>query len=189
MATLYELSNFAIELENILDQVDSDSIEEFLIAQEETAESLEQKMIDYGYVILEKESETESIKSEIERLKGRIIKNKRNIDSMKKSLLSAFEIVKKTKIKDDLITLSKRRLPKRLNIVDEDKISDRFKNTEIKFNPGEIDFMDLVELKEKYEKMEVNQKISKSVIDKYFKETGEVINGTEVIDGYSVSVK
>ena len=129
MASIYELTVEAQKLASILSEGElTEEIENSLAINQN---ELQQKAIDYGYVIKSFESDINAIDSEIKRLQG--LKTARNnaIKRMKDSVLEAMQIYGIEKVESPTLKLSIRNNPESVNLVNEYQIPDKFKKEKV----------------------------------------------------------
>lgn len=114
---------FALETGELTEELEN----ELVINQNE----LQQKSINYGFVIKSFESDITVIEEEIKRLTA--LKKAKNaaVDRMKESVLHAMNIYGIEKITSPTLNLSIRNNPEATEIVNEDQIPERFKNQKV----------------------------------------------------------
>lgn len=105
MSTLYEIS---ADIIRVIDLFENEEIDEDIAR--DTLESLkfdlENKAVAYCKAMKNLESDREAIKSEIERLNGRVKSIDRTIERMKNNLYNAMVATNTNKIKSDLFSLT-----------------------------------------------------------------------------------
>lgn len=121
MSTLYQLTGERLALQNRLEQsgFDSETIADTLEAE---SGDLENKFIDYCYVLKNIEAEIQPYTTEIERLTS-IVKSKNNtIEAIKTRMLDAFVASKLDIVKGDIFTVKSQLNPASVVIDDESLI-------------------------------------------------------------------
>ena len=114
---------FALETGELTEELEN----ELVINQNE----LQQKAVNYGFVVKSLESDISIIDEEIKRLTA--IKKAKNaaVDRMKESVLHAMNIYGIEKITSPTLNISIRNNPEATEIVNEDQIPERFKNQKV----------------------------------------------------------
>lgn len=119
MPTMYELTDSYKALLDAAENVDSDLLADTL---ESIHDAIEDKAEGYATVIRELESESEKLKSEVERLTKRKQTYENNVKRLKANLQRAMESVGSSKIKGRLFTVSIRNNAPHVVMKDENKI-------------------------------------------------------------------
>lgn len=172
--TLYDLKDNLINIEEQLDEL----INEETLTEEEKAENankllafrekikglIVEKNEGLIQVIKNKEAVVNTLKAEEDRLKKRRQSQEKSITKLKEYMLSIMEELHQDKIETSLATISKRKNPISLEIVDESLIPVEYLNSTIVVN-------------------------KKGIMDEY-KKTGVLALGTKIIDDkYSIMIK
>lgn len=192
MSTLYDLTGIAGQIKEMFDAgVEGEELQAVVEAKLQNDEDLEAKILSYGRLVQSQIAENKAIDDEIKRLVDKKEGNKKLTDHLKKAMIYTMNVAETKVIKDALLTISLRKKPAQVEVYEEFKVPDQFKKNFLEFDPGALDFEDLDTLKEKYgEKVKNTDKISKSTLNKWFKETGEVVTGTMIIENeYSINIK
>lgn len=135
MASLYELSNDARKLEDLLDNLeclgDEQAVEETKNIQNIVKKLIEGKSEGIIAIVRELDLSVENIDSEIARLKELKGRKKRRIDSLKGYALDCMQSMGVKKIETNLGNMSIRKGSGKVNILDAAKIPEEYIKTEI----------------------------------------------------------
>lgn len=189
MATLYELTE---NIQRIYQEIENGSFTAEMISIKEIGESdIKSKILDYGRLIIELESETEAIKAELKRLSKRKAIREKAIEDMKTGLENCMGKLELKTVKDTTVTVLRRKKPDQLEIVNEDLIPDRFKKSTLEFEEGALDTMSWLDIQGQFgDKVTLEETVAKKELNAWYRDTGEVIPGTNVLtDLHSINIK
>lgn len=190
---IFNIAGLAGEILSIFEssELDNETLEIMIKEKLETNNELENNLLSCGRLYKHIEAENKTIDDEIQRLKDRKTRNNNLQERLKGSINFAMQTGGVKSVKDAISTISLRKKPENLEIHNEDLIPEQFRITNLEFNPGALDFEDVDALKEKYgDKIKVSDKISKTTINSWYKETGEVVAGTHaVVNQFTVLIK
>jgi len=154
MTHLYELSNAY----KMLQETDELTQEELNEALNNIGELFSEKASNIGKLTLSLQSDAEAIDSELKRLGQRKQALDNRVKGLKFYLAQEMEATNIDKVKNEVLTISLRSNPPSVNVVDSDSIPTNFR----------------VIIPESWQP-------DKKAIIEYFKETGLLVGGTEVI--------
>lgn len=192
MASLYELSDMAAQIRDAFEEgVPEEEIDGLLQIKAENDEDLREKITSYGKLVLQQNVEVETLKAEISRLRERANARENLAEKLKSALKTAMNQADIKKVENEFVTVRRQKKPVILEIFDEGKIPDQFRKTRLEFNPGTLEIETLWDLQARYgENVRLKEEIAKKELNDWFKQTGEVVAGTQVRNGeYSVIIK
>lgn len=123
MARLYDLENTYLKIQSMIENDDellNDTLDSI-----DFKHDFEDKLIGYGKVVLNIKSDVDAIKAEEQRLAKRRKSMESKIDYLQGRMLDAMKLVDVKTINDPILTI-KLRNNKRVSILDETKISDKY---------------------------------------------------------------
>ena len=123
MTRLYELENTYLKIQSMIENDDellNDTLDSI-----DFKNDFEDKLIGYGKVVLNIKSDVDAIKAEEQRLTKRRKSMESKIDYLQGRMLDAMKLVDVKTINDPILTI-KLRNNKRVSILDETKISDKY---------------------------------------------------------------
>jgi hypothetical protein len=161
MASLYELENQYLKIQSLIESNDEELLNDTLDSIDFSS-NFNEKVANYGKLILNIKSDTEAIKIEEERLKKRRKTMENKVANLEGRVLDGMNLVGTTRVNTPVLTISVRN-NQRVTVTDESKVDHRF----------------LVAQK---------PKISKSEIKKAIK-NGETVDGAEITKYQSLNVK
>lgn len=165
MQSLYELTNDLEELESLLDIVVDESKEEQIKEFKNRLEKeIETKAANIIKLIKNKEAIREARKSEIRALQEMNVKDEKYIENLKKYTKECIESLGKKRIETVLGNLTVRKAQPVVKVLDATKLPEEYLNYKITTNA------DKVKIKE------------------HFKETGEILDGIEIVLETSLTV-
>lgn len=162
MASLYELTGDYMALMDALDNAETEEEADELLAQiESLQDTISDKAEAYARIIRNKTAEAEALKAEADRLTARRKAAERVVDELKARLKDSMTAVGATKLTTSIGAWSIQTNPPSVAITDEAQI------------PAEW-------------RIPQPDKIDRSGILKWFKDSGEIIPGTEIERGTSI---
>lgn len=192
MNTLYDLSKIAVQIRDAIEQgLPEEEIDELLKIKAENDEDLREKITSYGKLVLQQNIEVETLKAEIERLRERANARENLAEKLKTALNVAMNQADIKKVENEFVTVRRQKKPVFLEILDEGKIPDQFRNSRLEFNPGTLEIETIWDLQARYgDGVKLKEEIAKKELNAWFKQTGEVVAGTQVRNcEYSIQIK
>ena len=192
MASLYDLSGIAAQIRDAFEQgVPEEEVNEMLQIKADNDEDLREKITSYGKLVLQQNVEVEILKAEIARLRERATARENLAEKLKSALNIAMNLADIKKVENEFVTVRRQKKPVILEIFDEGKIPDQFRKSRLEFNPGTLEIETLWDLQARYgDNVRLREEIAKKELNEWFKQTGEVVAGTQVRSGeYLVIVK
>lgn len=130
MKSLFQISNEASLLASALIEGElSEELENALIINQT---ELQEKAINYGYVIKSIESDVDIIEAEIKRLQALKTSRSNAIERMKEAVLKAMDIYGIQKVESPTLKLSIRNNAPSVEVLNEYQIPDSYKKTKVK---------------------------------------------------------
>ncbi|CAI2670244.1 hypothetical protein AKUA2003_PHAGE200090 (plasmid) [Apilactobacillus kunkeei] len=123
MTRLYDLENTYLKIQSMIENDDellNDTLDSI-----DFKNDFEDKLVGYGKVVLNIKSDVEAIKAEEQRLHERRKRLENKVDYLQGRMLDAMKLVNVKAINDPILTI-KLRNNKRVSILDETKISDKY---------------------------------------------------------------
>lgn len=163
--TLYELTGIYGMLTAALETAETDEERDELLAQMEmTGVDLAEKCENYAKAMLNLSAEAEALKAESKRLADIAARKLKAVEKLKMGVQNAMQIAQTAKVETGIGTWSVRKNPPKCVILDAEKIPVEYLIPQ----PPKVD--------------------AKAIIAAY-KDTGELIDGTEIVRGESVSFR
>ncbi len=187
---IYELSDEIRSLEAFYHEASDDDKDKILEIQTKNKDELREKIIEYGKFKKHIEYEIDIIKKEEKRLKERREQKEKFVGSLKNTILMAL-LAYGDNVRTDIIDISKRKQPDKLEILNEDNVPLDYHIPTLEFKSGVLTALDLMDFESRYgDQFKISYKISKTAINDWYKLTGEIINGTKLVqDRYSIIIK
>lgn len=163
--TLYELTGIYGMLTAALETAETDEERDELLAQMEmTGVDIREKCENYAKAMLNLGAEAEALKAESKRLADIAARKLKAVEKLKMGVQNAMQIAQTAKVETGIGTWSVRKNPPKCVILDAEKIPAEYLIPQ----PPKVD--------------------AKAIIAAY-KDTGELIDGTEIVRGESVSFR
>lgn len=154
--SLYNITNKFVDLMNKAEEGEL-TVEEYNELGSELALELQNKSINIVGYVQNENALIDAIDVQIKRLQDMKKKKQNGLEKFKKYVKENMERLELSKVETEVGTLSIAKSPISVEIIDEDKIPDKFK------------------------KIIQETKVDKTAIKDYFKETGEIIEGVNIL--------
>jgi len=188
---LFDLTQEALSLEDFYESASEEEKQNILMIKNDNKEEIIEKIIEYSKLMKQIEYENSIIKMELKRLEQKMKLKVKFIDSLKQNVVIAMNAIDESKLQDETINVVKAKVPLRLEVNKEEQVPLDYKKVNLIFDAGAVNIFDIIDLETRFgDRMKKDYKISKTAINDWHKQTGEVIDGTYMPEQkYSIRIK
>lgn len=188
---LFDLTQEALSLEDFYESASDEEKNDILMIRNENKDEIKEKVIEYSKLIKQVEYENEIIKMELKRLEQKMKSKVKFIDSLKQNVIIAMNAIDEAKLQDETINVVKAKVPVRLEVNQEDRVPLDYKKVSLIFDAGRINIFDIIDFEARFgDRMKKDYKTSKTALNDWYKQTGEIVDGTFLPEQkYSIRIK